>query len=63
MKITGELNKKAPILNNTSSLLEKLTAINPKANVSDIEFLYDLCVKFGFLMAVKNITAKDAKTQ
>lgn len=34
-------------------------------NVSDIEFLYDLCVKFGFLMAVKNgtiiITAKDAK--
>ena len=27
----GELNKKAPILNNTSSLLEKLTAINPKA--------------------------------
>ena len=25
------LNKKAPILNNTSSLLEKLTAINPKA--------------------------------
>ena len=35
-------------------------------NVSDIEFLYDLCVKFGFLMAVKNnniiITAKDAKT-
>ena len=32
-------------------------------NVSDIEFLYDLCVKFGFLMAVKNITAKDAKTQ
>ncbi|WP_462104356.1 phage late control D family protein [Campylobacter concisus] len=35
-------------------------------NVSDIEFLYDLCVKFGFLMAVKNdtiiITAKDAKS-
>ena len=34
-------------------------------NVSDREFLYDLCVKFGFLMAVKNntiiITAKDAK--
>ena len=27
----GELNKKAPILNNTSSLLEKLIAINPKA--------------------------------
>ena len=34
-------------------------------NVSDMEFLYNLCVKFGFLMAVKNdniiITAKDAK--
>ena len=27
----SELNKKAPILNNTSALLEKLTAINPKA--------------------------------
>ena len=31
VEIMGELNKKAPILNNTSSLLEKLTAINPKA--------------------------------
>ena len=30
VEIMGELNKKAPILNNTSSLLEKLTAINPK---------------------------------
>lgn len=31
VEIMGELNKKAPILNNTSSLLEKLIAINPKA--------------------------------
>ena len=31
VEIMGELNKKAPILKNTSSLLEKLTAINPKA--------------------------------
>ena len=31
VKIMSELNKKAPILNNTSALLEKLTAINPKA--------------------------------
>ncbi|WP_180998520.1 hypothetical protein [Campylobacter concisus] len=31
IQIMDELNKKAPILNNTSSLLEKLTAINPKA--------------------------------
>ena len=31
VEIMSELNKKAPILNNTSSLLEKLTAINPKA--------------------------------
>ena len=31
VEIMGELNKKAHILNNTSSLLEKLTAINPKA--------------------------------
>ena len=31
VEIMGELNKKAPVLNNTSSLLEKLTAINPKA--------------------------------
>ena len=31
VEIMGELNKKAPILNNTSLLLEKLTAINPKA--------------------------------
>ena len=31
VEIMVELNKKAPILNNTSSLLEKLTAINPKA--------------------------------
>ena len=31
VEIMEELNKKAPILNNTSSLLEKLTAINPKA--------------------------------
>ena len=31
VEIMGELNKKAPILNNTSSLLEKLTAMNPKA--------------------------------
>ena len=31
VEIMRELNKKAPILNNTSSLLEKLTAINPKA--------------------------------
>ncbi|WP_459882594.1 hypothetical protein [Campylobacter concisus] len=31
VEIMGELNKKAPILNNMSSLLEKLTAINPKA--------------------------------
>ena len=31
VEIMGELNKKAPILNNTSSLLEQLTAINPKA--------------------------------
>ncbi|WP_103579040.1 LPD23 domain-containing protein [Campylobacter concisus] len=31
VEIMGELNKKARILNNTSSLLEKLTAINPKA--------------------------------
>ena len=31
VEIMDELNKKAPILNNTSSLLEKLTAINPKA--------------------------------
>ena len=27
-------------------------------NVSDIEFLYDLCVKFGFLMAVKKMITK-----
>ena len=31
IEIMDELNKKAPILNNTSALLEKLTAINPKA--------------------------------
>nr|DAK46895.1 MAG TPA: PolyVal ADP-Ribosyltransferase [Caudoviricetes sp.] len=31
VEIMSELNKKAPILNNTSALLEKLTAINPKA--------------------------------
>ena len=31
VEIMGELNKKAPILNSTSSLLEKLIAINPKA--------------------------------
>ena len=31
IQIMDELNKKAPILNNTSALLEKLTAINPKA--------------------------------
>ena len=31
VEIMGELNKKAPILNNTSSLPEKLTVINPKA--------------------------------
>ena len=31
IEIMSELNKKAPILNNTSALLEKLTAINPKA--------------------------------
>ncbi|WP_107943950.1 hypothetical protein [Campylobacter concisus] len=31
VEIMGELNKKAPILNNTSALLEKLIAINPKA--------------------------------
>ena len=31
VEIMSELNKKAPILNNTSALLEKLIAINPKA--------------------------------
>ena len=30
VEIMSELNKKAPILNNTSALFEKLTAINPK---------------------------------